>query len=230
VIINFIKEEWYSQRRLLFWYFLISVILELSLIIISRNAWVLDQIKQHPGLDFGEFSMSVLAVLFMPYAISWMMLCNKTEKENRTGFYSFLHTLPITVKEIVPAKYISAFLMNGLMAGWLCVLWWIYELNFPAVDSLTTWTALCMVVFFLAFSALAVQLGCFFRWGSGSLFYFFLLLLIVVGQFEFTNKITDQTIMWMDQAPVLVWGVTALITIAIWLLCWCWSVTAYRKY
>lgn len=230
VLVNFIKEDWYSQRRMLFWYFLTSLMLGLLLIFVSRNAWVLNQIKQHVGLDLGEFSLTALAILFMPYAISWMLLTNQTEKEYRSGFYPFVHTLPLTVKEIVTAKYISNFLMDGLMAIWLCGLWWIYELNFPDADTLTAWTALCMVVFFLAFSVLAILLGCFFRWGSGNLVYFVLFLLIIAGQFEFADEIAYQTIRWMDQFPFILWGIAVLLTICVWIICWHWSMKAYRKY
>ncbi|RYG73514.1 ABC-2 transporter permease [Lentibacillus lipolyticus] len=229
VIFNFIKEEWSSQRRMLLWYLLSSLIIELLVIFLSQQGWVLAQVKQHSGLDFGEFSMTAFALLFMPYAIGWMFLVNRPDRENRTGFYPFLHTLPITIREIVTAKYISAILMNGLMVGWLCGLWWVYELTFPRAASLTAWTALCMVVFFLAFGVLAVQLGFFFR-GSSGLIFVYLVLLIMIGQFEFTDKIADQTMNWMDRSPLLLWGIVVLLTSLLWMICWRWSVKAYRKY
>ncbi|TFJ94411.1 ABC-2 transporter permease [Lentibacillus salicampi] len=230
VIISFIKEEWYGQRRMLFWYFVVSLALVLLMIFLSQLDWVLNQVKQHSGLDFGEFSMTVLALIFMPYAVGWMILVNRTDRENRAGFYEYLHIMPITVKEIVTAKYIAALLMNVLMAGWLCGLWWVYDLVFPRAASVTAWTALCMVVFLFAFSVLALQLGCFFRWGSSSLVFFFMFVLIVIGQFEFTDKIADQTINWMDRFPFLLWGIAVFLTTSIWIICWRWSVAAYRKY
>lgn len=229
MITDFIKEEWYEQRRMLFWYFLISLALVLTVTFFSRLDVVMNWIEQS-NLSFTDVSRISFAVLFMPYAISWMIVCNKTDKENRKGFYKFLHMLPITIKEIVTAKYISVFLMNGLMAIWLCGLWWIYDVIFPYAASLMVWTGLCMIVFFYAFSVLAIQLGFFFRWGSNSLFTFFLFLLIVAGQFEFTGQITDQTIKWMDRFPLLLWGIAILLMIVIWLLCWRWSMKVYRKY
>lgn len=229
VILNFIKKEWYDGRRMLFWYFLTSLILNALLIICTHQEGVLNWVKQ-AGISFEDFSMFSFAVFFMPYAVSWMMLFSKTGKESRAGFYSFLHKLPLTVKEIVSAKYISSFLMNGLMAGWLCGLWWIYEMNFPQAASLTAWAALCMVVFLFAFCVLALELGMFFRWGDSNLSFVFLLLLIIVLQFGFVGQLADQTIRLMGQNPLMLWGAAILSTVCIWIICWRWSVKAYRKY
>ncbi len=142
----------------------------------------MNRIKQ-TGFSFEELSRISFAVLFMPYAISWMMLFSRPGKENRTGFYSFLHTLPITLKEIVTAKYISTFLLNVLMAGWLCGLWWLYEVNFPDAASTRIWAGLCVVVFFFALSILALQLGFFFQWGDSNFVFMILFLFLIVNQF-----------------------------------------------
>ncbi|QKY68824.1 ABC-2 transporter permease [Lentibacillus sp. CBA3610] len=230
MIADFIKEEWYSQRRLLFWYCLTSLILGLLFIYASRNGWVLNQVENHAGLSLGEFSLTALVLLFIAYVISWVFLSTKTDMEIRSGFYPFLHTLPITIKEIVTAKYMANFLMNGLMIAWLCGIWWIYELSFPDAASLTAWTVLCTLGLFYAFSVLAVHMAFFFRWGSGSVIYVFLLLLIVVSQFEFADQLFEQIVSWMDRSPFLFSGIAILLTACIWITCWNWSVKAYRKY
>ncbi|WP_139822772.1 hypothetical protein [Tuberibacillus sp. Marseille-P3662] len=110
------------------------------------------------------------------------------------------------------------------MAGWLCGLWWFYEINVPYSADLEGWTALCTVVFFYAFSVLAVQLGLFFRWGSCHLAFVFLILLIAVNQLEVVNQLAQQSTTMMNQYPVIMWGVAMLVTGCIWLVCWGWSV------
>ncbi|TMN23366.1 ABC-2 transporter permease [Lentibacillus cibarius] len=226
-IFRFVKEEWYSQRRMLLWYMVWTLLLDIALLICSQLEWVLQQVRQS-ALSFGQFSLSVFAILFIPYAISWVILVYKVDKEKRTGFYTFVHTLPITIKEVVTAKYISVFLMNGLMFGWLSMLWRLYEVSVRDAASLQAWTGLCMVGFLIAFGMSAIQLGIFFHWGGTSLA--LLLVLIVGNQLDVADQLADQTMAWMAGTPLLTWGVTLLIVGCIWSLCWRWSLKAYRKY
>lgn len=229
VIFNFIKEECSDLRRLLIWYFLSSLFLDVMVIVCSHQEDLVNWIRE-AGISFEKISMISFAILFVPYAVSWMMLSNRTDKDSETGFYSFVHILPITPKEIVTGKYMSHFLLIGLMASWLCGLWWFYEVNVPYSADLEGWTALCTVAFFYAFSVLAFQLGMFFLWGNGNFSFLFIILLFVVNQLEFFDQIAEQMTKMMEQYPVMMWGVAMLVTVCIWFVCWWWSIKSYRKY
>jgi len=228
MVTNLIKEEWREYRRMLFWYFFITVILEIAVIFCGRNSWVMNQIAKSE-FSFEEISMIVFSLLVVPYVIAWVMITYKMDQEKKFGHYTFLHTLPVTTKEIVTAKYISVLLINGVLFGWLCGLWLVYEGVFPNADSSRAWTGLCIVAFFFAFSLLAFQMGTFFCWGESYLF-LGLLFLIVLNPFDFVGQIAEQTIKWMEQAPLLLWGIASVLTLFIWIICWRWSVKAYRKY
>ncbi|GAA0429039.1 hypothetical protein GCM10008983_01700 [Lentibacillus halophilus] len=227
VIFRFVKEEWYRQRRMLLWYIGLTLILDIAMIICSQLKWVTQQIRQS-ALSFEQFSLSVFAILFIPYAISWMILVYKVDKEKRAGFYTFVHTLPIAIKEVVTAKYTAAFLINGLMLGWLSMVWRLYEISVADAASLQVWTGLCMIGFLLAFSMLAVQLGIFFHWGSTS--FALVLVLLVANQLDVVDHLAKQTMDWMARTPFLMWGATVVLTIGVWTLCWRWSLKAYQKY
>ncbi|UJL46174.1 ABC-2 transporter permease [Virgibacillus sp. NKC19-16] len=229
VVIHLIKEECYSNRHLLFWYFLTSLVLAGVLIYYSSKEGALDWVNA-AGISYEDFSMLYLAVLFIPYAISWMKFSNRPERELGTGYYSYVHTLPITLREIVTGKYITNFLLNGIMAGWLCFLWWAFEMNFPYSTAPEGWTALCIVPFLFASGVLAVELGIFFQWGSSYLSLLFLILLIAFSQFEFVSQLAGLTTEIMESYPVMLWGVSILLSLCVWVLCWRWSMSAYSRY
>ncbi|GAB4074042.1 hypothetical protein GCM10028778_15450 [Barrientosiimonas marina] len=227
VISSVMKEEWLSNRRKLLWYMIVSLIFDIAMIVISRIDWVMRQVEQS-NLSFEEFSLTVFAILFIPYVVTWVMLTFKADKDKSSGLFKFIHMLPISIRELVTAKFIAAFLINLLLAGWFSMLWRAYEMVFIDAGLLQAWTGICMVVFLLTFAIHAVQLGLFFSRGSTSIV--LMILMLLLSQLDAADTLADQTMVWMAHTPFFMWGISFLLIGCIWILCWHWSVKTYLKY
>lgn len=231
VIFDFVKEDWYSYRRLLFWYVLITLVLVVQAIGLSKAGLLANWIGYFSEGDVyvGVAVMSFVAIL-LPFTFSWIVMVTRVSWEEQAGFFSFLKILPVSAKEIVTSQYIFWFSFQVFINGWLCMLWWLFTVNYSHEIPYEIWAALFMpfCVFPIWF---ALHLVVFFRWGgsNASLVFAIGILFIFLGRINGFEEWVQRFILFMEAYPVRTWGPAILIAIFVWVIGWRLSMKGYEK-
>lgn len=228
VIWNVIKDDWYSHRWMFFGCLFIPLLLEV--LAMWQGELIYGWFQDILGVKRMTVSMTfgVLCV-YVPYMLLYFSAVTRLASEADAGFYKLARTLPIMAEEVVTARFISSFILSVGGMVWFALLLGIYGQRFG--QPMELWTALYLTTFLFPVG-LAIHHGLFFRSGTkGSTGAVFLFILLIIGA---RTNVAEQGIQTFDSImhdfPVATVGIGALLLIVIWLLCWRWAMTTYRKY
>ncbi|WP_269409843.1 ABC-2 transporter permease [Lentibacillus daqui] len=229
---DLIKDDWYGHRWMILSCLFIPLLLEM--LMMWQGAFIYGWFQDI--LDVDKMTVTVvfgLLCVFIPYTLLWIYAVSRLSSEADAGFYRFARMLPVKAEEVVTARVISSFVLSvgGLL--WFALLLGVFTPGLGQPIEPGLWTVLYLNAFFFPVS-LAVYHGLFFRSGTkgttGSVVFLFFLLIMWGRRGGLAKRGVQTFDSMLHDYPMITVGIGAVILIVIWLLCWCWAMTAYRKY
>lgn len=229
VVFNLIKDDWYGRRWMILCCMLIPLLLEVLTI---WQKGIFDTWFQSIGVG-GVVASSIVSVVlvFIPYALIWITVITRLSGEASSGFYLFVRGMPITPEEIITAKFVSSLVISAGAALWFAMLWWGYVQSLSQPADFKIWAAICLIIFFFPLG-LALEQALFFRKGAEStgIVYILFVLVLFFGKSDFVKQGVEWFITVLSDFPFITIGVGTIISVLVWLHCWRWAMTSYRRY